>query len=200
MYTPAHFAECEPEVLNRLVAERPLATLVVITPEGLEATHVPLMASEDGTRLVGHVARMNPIAAMDGYRALAIFQGPEQYISPNWYASKTHDSRVVPTWNYTAVHIHGVLRTFADPERLLGVVSALTEKMEAGGPEPWKVSDAPAVYIDKLLNAITGIEIAVDRREGKWKVSQNRPPMDRESVAAALDGTAMAELIRKASR
>jgi len=196
MYTPRHFAEERPEVLNALIAESPLATLVLAAPDGLEATHVPLLLREGV--LCGHVARANPIARMDGIRALAIFQGPDRYISPAWYETKKTDARVVPTWNYVAVHAHGVLRTFDDKDRLLEIVTALTERFEADRPEPWSVNDAPPEYVGKLLNAITGIEIQVERLEGKWKVSQNRPLEDRHSVAAALDGDPMQKAIREA--
>lgn len=196
MYTPPHFREERPEVLQACMKQYPLAALVAATPAGLEATHVPLLAG-DGV-LVGHVARANPLADLDGVSAVAIFQGPEHYISPGWYASKAEDPRVVPTWNYIAVHAHGTLRTFRDRDRLLAVVTALTERHEAARPEPWKVSDAPPEYIDKLLNAITGIEIEIGRLEGKWKVSQNRPGGDRASVAEALAGHAMGAAVKAA--
>jgi transcriptional regulator len=196
MYTPPHFREERPEILQACMEQYPLATLVAATPAGLEATHVPLLV-RDGV-LLGHVARANPLADLDGAPVVAIFQGPEHYISPGWYASKAEDPRVVPTWNYIAVHAHGALRTFRDPDRLLAVVTALTERHEAPRPEPWKVTDAPAGYIEKLLNAITGIEIPVERLEGKWKVSQNRPAGDRASVAEALAGHPMGAAVKAA--
>lgn len=196
MYNPPHFREERPEVLRACMEQYPLAALVAATPAGLEATHVPLLAV-DGV-LLGHVARANPLADLDGASAVAIFQGPEHYISPGWYASKAEDPRVVPTWNYIAVHAHGTLRTFRDRDRLLAVVTALTERHEAARPEPWKVSDAPPEYIDKLLNAITGIEIEIGRLEGKWKVSQNRPGGDRASVAEALAGHPMGAAVKAA--
>ena len=184
MYTPPLFREDRPEVLEALMREHPLATLVVMLDGGMEATHVPLLL-RDGV-LVGHVARGNPIAGADGAAALAIFHGPQHYVSPGFYATKASDPRVVPTWNYVAVHVHGRLETFTEPERLRAVVADLTSFFEAQRAEPWRIEDAPGEYIDKLLGAITGIEIAVERVEGKWKVSQNRPLADRESVAEAL--------------
>jgi transcriptional regulator len=118
--------------------------------------------------------------------AVAIFHGPQHYVSPGFYASKADDPQVVPTWNYIAVHAHGTLRTFTDAGRLRAVVADLTAHFEGQRAEPWHIDDAPVAYIDKLLGAITGIEIPVARLEGKWKVSQNRPLADRESVAEAL--------------
>jgi transcriptional regulator len=196
MYTPAHFVEDRAEVLHALIAEHPLATLVVAGPEGLEATHIPMLF-EDGV-LRGHVARTNPLAGMAGRAALAIFQGPQRYISPGWYETKKTDGRVVPTWNYIAVHAHGVLGTFTGREELRALVTRLTERMEAGREEPWAVADAPVEYVDRLCQAITGIEIRVERWEGKWKVSQNRPEKDRRSVAEALEGDPMGAAVKAA--
>jgi transcriptional regulator len=196
MYTPAQFVEDRAEVLHALIAEFPLATLVVAGPEGLEATHIPLLL-EDGV-LRGHVARANPLAGFSGRAAVAIFQGPQHYISPGMYASKRSDPRVVPTWNYIAVHAHGAMRTFTDREQLVGIVARLTARMECGRTEPWSIEDAPGAYIDKMCNAITGIEIPVARIEGKWKVSQNRPEMDRLSVAEALAGHPMGAAVKAA--
>lgn len=184
MYTPAHFREDSAEAMHAVMRRFPLATLVVPTTAGLEATHVPMLL-EDGV-LRGHVARANPLWHAATGEALAIFHGPQRYISPNFYASKQSDPRVVPTWNYIAVHAYGPLRAFDDPSALLRVVTALTDTFEAGAEHPWRVSDAPAEYIDKLLGAIVGIEIPITRMEGKWKASQNRPAEDRASVRAAL--------------
>lgn len=193
MYTPAHFKENSREALHAVMRRFPLATLVVPTALGLEATHVPFLL-EDGV-LRGHVARANPIWHAATGEALAIFQGPQRYISPNFYASKQTDARVVPTWNYVAVHAYGALRAFDDVTELRRVVTALTDTFEASSEHPWRVSDAPAEYIDKLLGAIVGIEIPIARIEGKWKLSQNRPAEDRESVKSALSDDEMARWI-----
>lgn len=163
------------------------------TAAGIEATHVPLLL-EDGV-LRGHVARANPIWRDAAGEALAIFQGPQRYISPNFYATKSSDPRVVPTWNYVAVHAYGTLRSFDDAVELLRVVTALTDTFEAGSEHPWRVSDAPAEYIDKMLGAIVGIEIPIARIEGKWKLSQNRPAEDRASVRSVLGEEVMARWI-----
>lgn len=196
MYTPPLFREDRPEVLEGLLRKYPLATLVVAMAEGMEATHIPLLL-RDGV-LVGHVARGNPIAEADGMAAVAIFHGPEHYISPGLYATKASDPRVVPTWNYVAVHVHGTVRTFTEPERLRAVVADLTAYFEGQRAEPWHIDDAPGEYVDKLLGGITGISIAVERVEGKWKVSQNRPAADRDSVAEALGEHPMGAAVKAA--
>jgi len=161
MYTPSYFREDRPEILHAFVSEFPLATLVTATTAGLEATHIPFLL-ENGV-LRGHVARANPIANAANTPAIAIFHGPQHYISPAWYESKKTDHRVVPTWNFIAVHAHGPIRTFTDKTRLLQIVADLTAHFENRHPNPWSIRDAPREYIDKLLNAITGIEIPVER-------------------------------------
>ena len=115
--------------------------------------------------------------------ALAIFTGPQHYISPNWYPSKHEDGKVVPTWNYIVVHVHGTLAIKDDPEWLLENVTALTDKQEAASPTPWRVTDAPPGYTQNLLKSIVGVELTITRWEGKWKLSQNRSQPDREAVA-----------------
>lgn len=201
MYTPRHFAEHDPDVVRELIADAPLATLVTRDAEGgFTANHIPMFLDvgrgEHGT-LVGHVARANPVWRTPG-PALAVFAGPDAYISPNWYASKLVDGRVVPTWNYTAVHAHGTLVAFDDPAITLGIVTRLTDLHEAGRAEPWHVHDAPGDYIDKMLMAIVGIEITVTRFEAKSKLSQNRSDADRAAVAAGVraEGNPLADRIR----
>ena len=202
MYLPKHFAQTDIAALHALMDAHPLATLVTHGPEGIDANHVPLHldagASPNGT-LRGHVARANPLAraAAVDVEILAIFQGPQSYISPTSYATKAEHGKVVPTWNYTAVHAWGRLRLIDDPQWLLAQVRTLTTTHEAALPHPWQVSDAPADYIEKILGAIVGIEIVIDRLVGKWKVSQNQPPVNQASLVAALAGQPMAELIRQ---
>ena len=202
MYLPKHFAETDLGTMQALMRQHPLATLVSHGPDGLNANHIPLQldagASPNGT-LQGHIARANPLAAAaaDGCEILVIFQGPESYISPSGYATKAEHGKVVPTWNYTAVHAYGRLRLIDDADWVLAQVSALTAAHEASLAKPWAVSDAPADYIAKMLGAIVGIEITIDRLVGKWKVSQNQPAANQASLIAALDGQPMAELIRQ---
>lgn len=192
MYNPRDFRPQDPALLHGLVCERPLATLVVQGAEGLDAAHVPLLldtAVGDHGVLRGHVARANPlwrIAAEGGCAALAIFHGPQAYVSPSWYPSKREHGKVVPTWNYAVVHAHGTLTATDDPAWLHALVNALTDTHEAALSEPWQVGDAPDDFITKQLRAIVGIELAVTRMEGKWKMSQNRSEGDRDGVVAGL--------------
>jgi transcriptional regulator len=209
MYLPKHFEETRVEVLHELIRAHPLGALVVLTSKGLAANHIPLEVvpapAPFGT-LRGHIARANALwrEATPGTEALAIFQGPDTYVSPSWYPSKQETARVVPTWNYAVVHAHGTLRFIEDRAWLRGFVEHLTDRHEAGRAEPWKVTDAPSEYIDKQLGAIVGLEVSITRLVGKWKVSQNRSAEDRDGVVEGLsrDGTpaagAMADLVRRA--
>lgn len=192
MYVPRHFAETRVDVLHDLIRRHPLGTLVVAAPEGLEASHVPFEISPEpapfGT-LRCHVARANPIwqqIAADR-PVLVIFQGEHGYVSPSWYASKQETGKVVPTWNYAAVHAYGIATPVQDAAWLRRMVEDLTNHHEHGRADPWQVSDAPADYVEKLLGAIVGIEIPVTQLIGKWKVSQNRSVADRQGVIAGLE-------------
>jgi transcriptional regulator len=187
MYIPAHFREERTEALYELIRVFPLATLVTTGPEGPIANHVPLIADEG--RLLGHLARGNPQWRDSKGEALAIFTGPQHYISPNWYPSKAEHGRVVPTWNYVAVHAYGKLVVHDDPVWLRALVTRLTDMHEAQFAQPWAVSDAPADYIDGMLKAIVGIEIRIERLEGKWKLGQNRPAEDRAGTVEGLQKT-----------
>jgi transcriptional regulator len=190
MYLPTHFAETRAEVLQDLIRTHPLATLVHLGTDGLAADHIPLMlpqATDGQITMRGHVARANPIwSAANGKAVLAVFQGPHAYISPSWYASKAEHGKVVPTWNYAVVHVHGVLTAIDDFAWFHAHASAMTERNEASVGKSWKVTDAPDDYIRNTARAIVGIEIAVERIEGKWKMSQNRSAADRAGVAAGL--------------
>ncbi len=206
MYIPRHFRQDELPALHGLVSACPLATLVITGDRGFSANHLPLLLDpEAGAHgvLRGHVARTNPLwrDAVAGCPALAVFHGPQGYVSPGWYPSKRDDPRVVPTWNYAVVHAHGTLTAVDDPDWLYTLVTTLTDTHEQARPAPWKVTDAPAEFIDKMVGAIVGIELAIDRLEGKWKLSQNRDVVDREGVVEGLRSeqggptTGMAEMI-----
>jgi transcriptional regulator len=206
MYLPKHFEETRVPVLHDLIRAYPLAALVVPTASGLDANHVPLEIDPDpaplGT-LRGHVARANPLARhASDVEALAIFQGPDTYISPSWYATKQETAKVVPTWNYAVVHAYGPVRVIDDPAWVRAFVERLTNRHEGGRPDPWKVTDAPEDYVDSMVKAIVGIEFPITRLIGKWKVSQNRPEQDRAGVIEGLlqDGgetaMTMARLVR----
>lgn len=200
MYLPKHFAENRPDVLQALMGAHPLATLVTLGEDGPVANHIPLhldpTAGPHGT-LRGHLARANPLANghAEGQSVLAIFQGPACYISPSGYATKAEHGKVVPTWNYTAVHARGELRLIDDADWLLRQLDIQTTHQEAGRESPWQVDDAPADYIGKLLGAIVGLEIRLTALSGKWKVSQNQPAANQASLVAALGSHPMAELI-----
>ena len=191
MYVPAHFDEVRPDVLQGLMQAAGLATLVSMTADGLLASHAPLMLEPDpaphGT-LIGHLARANPhaAAALQGVETLVIFQGADGYISPSYYPTKQAHGKVVPTWNYAAVHAYGTLQMFDDPARLLDVVTRLTKDHETSRAQPWAVSDAPEDFIDGMLRGIVGISLRITRLEGKVKMSQNRPAADQAGVVAGL--------------
>lgn len=196
MYSPAVFKETRLPVLQELIRARPLATLITFNGTSPVADHIPMeidvAAGEHGT-LRGHVARGNPLwtSHRPEVEALAIFQGPEVYISPGYYPTKAATGEVVPTWNYVAVHAYGPLRTIDDPAWLRRLVERLTDhhealRRDATGAVAWQVSDAPEHYIDNRLKAIVGIEIPIARIDGKWKMSQNRPAEDRTGVIDGL--------------
>lgn len=191
MYLPEHFAEQRVDLLHRLISEHPVGAMVVSTADGLEANHLPFELDAEpapfGT-LRGHVARANPVwhQFTRGVEALVIFHGPQAYISPSWYPSKEMTGEVVPTYNYLAVHGYGEIKIIHEREWLRALVTRLTDRFEANRAAPWRVSDAPAAFIDKQLSAIVGIEIPLTKLIGKWKVSQNRPAADRAGVVAGL--------------
>ena len=183
MYVPAHFAGGDADAAE-LIAEFPLAQLVVATGDGLVATPVPMIVR--GAALVGHLARGNPVWRAEG-PALAIFTGVDGYVSPRWYEGKRTDGKVVPTWNYSTVHVRGRLVAHDEPDWKHELVSQLTDRFEATYEQPWAVSDAPADYVAKTLGGIVGIELVDLTIECKRKLSQNRSAADREAIAAALD-------------
>jgi transcriptional regulator len=199
MYLPKHFEQPDAVALAALMREQPLATLVVTTSGETTADLIPMEyiadAGPQGT-LRGHVARANPLWRKAGAQALAIFHGPQAYISPSWYAAKREHGKVVPTWNYTMVQARGVLRAIDDAAWLRDFVGRLTTRHEAALPEPWAVSDAPDDYVQQMLRAIVGIEVELTSLVGKWKVGQNRAEADRLGVAAGLAGHPMAALVR----
>ena len=206
MYEVAAFSEVRVDVMHALVRAHPLATVVTCAGGALDANHLPLLIDPEpaphGT-LRGHVARANPLWRQmhAGAEVLAIFQGPQRYVTPSWYPSKRATGKVVPTWNYAVVHARGPLLVRDDRAWLRDLVSRLTRQQEAGLPQPWGIADAPADYIEQMLGAIVGIEIPVTRLQGKWKVSQNRPQTDRIGVIDGLvacgdaQALAMADLV-----
>ena len=207
MYRVAAFAEERIEVMHALIHAHRLATVVICVDGVPQADHLPLLLdplpAPYGT-LRGHVARANPLwrRLADGLQALAIFQGPQSYVTPAWYPSKRETGQVVPTWNYAVVHAYGVPVVRDDRAWLRGLVSQLTEVQESSREQPWSVDDAPADYVERMLDAIVGIEMPITHLQGKWKMSQNRTQTDRAGVAAGLtqagdaQSAAVAALVR----
>jgi transcriptional regulator len=191
MYLPPAFREDDLPTLHAAIRAAGLATLVTTGPDGLIATPVPMLFDPEpapyGT-LVGHLARANPQCRPGAPKAeaLALFQGPDFYVSPAWYPTKQETGKVVPTWNYVAVHAHGRIAFFDDPAELRALVARLTDRHEAGRATPWSVDDAPADFIAAQLKSILGFRLRISRLEGKWKLSQNRNEADRAGVVAGL--------------
>ena len=201
MYTPKPFAMDAPDAIRAHIEAHPFAALVVKRESGIEAVHLPLLLDADEGKLGalrGHIARAGGVfdAGLEGSEVLAIFSGPQAYVSPGWYPSKRTNPKVVPTWNYTAVHVTGTLHFHDDRDWLLRNVGDLTTRFETGQSEPWSVDDAPADYIDAMTGAIVGVEIEITRVEGKAKLSQNRPAEDRAGVAEGLRQSGATELAR----
>jgi transcriptional regulator len=191
VYLPEHFEEHRVEALHGVIAEHPLGTLVTLQGGAIVADHIPFLldtAEGEHGRLIGHVARNNPVwhALDSNVEALVVFQASDAYISPSWYASKSVTHEVVPTWNYAVVHVSGPLRIHEGEKWLRGVVGRLTSTMERGRHGPWKMADAPREYIDDQLGRIVGIEMPIARITGKFKMSQNRPLEDRLGAIQGL--------------
>jgi transcriptional regulator len=191
MYLPKHFEESRIDILRAFIHGNPFATLVANTSQGLVANHIP-MELEPGSEtlgvLRGHIARANPLWKIcpENAEVLTIFQGADSYITPSWYPSTRESGKTVPTWAYAVVHTYGPVRFVYDKNWLHSLVSRLTDKQEASRPVPWAVTDAPADFVGRLLDAIVGIEIPVARVEGKWKVDQHKKPADRHGVVLGL--------------
>jgi transcriptional regulator len=198
MYIPKHFAEERIPVLHGFIEAHPFGTLTTMGESGLIASHIPIVLErESGTMglLKGHISRANSqwrdfSPEVD---ALAIFSGVEHYITPSWYPEKAETGKVVPTWNYVAVHVYGRIRIVEDATWLRAHLEMLTNIHEAEMTAPWRVSDAPEEYVAAMMRGIVGIEMAVARIDGKWKVSQNRAEKDRRGVAAGLGELSTAE-------
>ncbi|MGZ8259751.1 MAG: FMN-binding negative transcriptional regulator [Caldimonas sp.] len=192
MYLPAHFSEERPAVLRALVRDHPLGLLVTQNRAGgIDANSVPFILDAEGDApgvVRAHVARANPVwrSARDDVDSLVVFQGPQGYVSPAWYPSKALHGKVVPTWNYVIVQARGRMRAIEDRAWLRSFVARLTDSHEGPRAEPWGVGDAPADYIETMLGAIVGIELALTSLVGKWKVTQNRSAADRAGVADGL--------------
>ena len=203
MYQPTHFREERLDVQHALIKAHPLGLLISVGPDGPEANGIPFLLDSAAPPLgvlKCHVARANgQWRNLDGQKVLAVFQGPQTYISPAHYETKRETGKVVPTWNYVMVQVRGVARVHEEQTWLRDQVQALTDSHESPRAAPWRVSDAPEPYIESQLKGIVGVEITIELIEGKWKVSQNRPEPDRRGVAAGLglEQAEMAELVRR---
>jgi transcriptional regulator len=201
MYNPDHFKIDDPASLHALIQAHPLGCLVTHSDSGLDANHLPfeLLQDEDGVLRIAHVARANPVwqQIRDDSSVLVIFRAEQAYISPNWYPSKHESHEQVPTWNYRVVHAHGRISVRDDEKFVRGVVGRLTRRHEANNAEaPWKMSDAPPDYLQRMLGAIVGLEITVDRLEAKFKLSQNKQQRDRLGAVQALEQLGQLDLAR----
>jgi len=194
VYVPPHFSVDDLAQLQDGMRRFPFAAIVTHGEAGLVASHVPVLLETEpapyGT-LLFHFARPNPhwrtIAA--NAQTLVMFLGPHAYVSPAWYATTRETGKVVPTWNYVAIHAYGHAEAFDDAERLRDLVTRLTNANEHGRPSPWAVDDAPREFIDSQLKGIVGLRMPIERLEGKWKMSQNRPPADVAGAVGALEGS-----------
>ena len=205
MYRPDHFRVDDVKEMHALMGARPFASFVSAGANGLFASHLPTVLKDEGRYGVieCHLARANPHwkDLADVTEALMIFHGPETYITPNWYPSKAQHGKVVPTWNFAAVHAYGRPEVMQDRDWLLRHVTQLTAQQESGEPRPWALSDAPPAFIDAMLRGIVGFRFAIARLEGKWKMSQNREMQDRAGVVTGLrrrgegDDLAVADIV-----
>lgn len=211
MYLPRHFSAPDDQAVDTLVRDYPLASLVCAARADQPPSVNPVVLACEGklvagARLLGHIARANPLAQTisEPTLVLAIFTGARAYVSPNWYPSKQRHHRVVPTYNYCTVVVHGTISRIDDPQQKLDIVRSLTDRMEQNQPQPWSVDDAPVEYIEQMLRAIVGVQIEVSEVQAKFKISQNRDDADREGVLAHLqsdneasDAGVMAKLMQQ---
>ncbi len=203
MYQPAAHREDRLDILTGFIRSQPLGLLISHGADGLDANLLPFslrQAASNGITLTAHMARMNPQwrALETNPDTLVVFQGPHAYVSPSFYPSKREHGKVVPTWNYIVVQARGTVSVIHDEAWLHRQIAELTESRETGRPDPWAVSDAPETFVDRMVKAIVGLEIAITGLEGKWKLSQNRPAADREGVIAGLTDAATADSFKVA--
>jgi transcriptional regulator len=207
MYLPELFRVEDVPQMHALMRARPFAALVSAGSSGLFASHLPTVLKDEGAfgLIECHLARANPHwrELAEGAEALMIFQGAEGYVTPNWYPSKAEGGKVVPTWNFAVVHAYGRPEFVNDADWLRRHVTALTAQQEKDEPRPWAVSDAPESFVGAMLRGIVGFRVSITRLEGKWKMSQNRTPQDREGVVKGLarrdrgDDREIAELVAR---
>jgi transcriptional regulator len=193
MYIPAHFEETRLDVLHQLMRLHPFAVLVVLTDDGLVANHIPFFLADSIGEfgiLRGHVARANPVwqTLKAECKVLVIFSGAQHYITPTWYPTKKESGKVVPTWNYAVVHAHGHLQIRQENTWIRNHLAELTNRNESVIGSDWQLLDAPDDFIERMMSMVVGIEMQIERLEGKWKVSQNQPVQNRDGVIRGLKG------------
>lgn len=191
MYVPTQFKEQDRGFIESFVDSHPLATVVVPVDGETLIDHIPFMRRQSltkGETLIAHAAKANPLckSIAGGIPAVLVFNGASAYVSPSWYPSKAVHHEVVPTWNYVAIHIRGVLRPVEDMTEKYAIVDALTAKMENPNPAPWKTADAPEAYLAKMLHGIVGLTFEIESISAKTKASQNRNVEDRQGVLQGL--------------
>jgi transcriptional regulator len=190
MYIPKKFMQDDINKLEGIMANYSFATFIIQHVRGIEANHMPLILNKSDHRnvLQGHIAKANPLwkNLKDKSEVLIIFNGPNCYISPNYYPTKKDDGKVVPTWNYASVHVKGIVTFIHDEKWILTMLNNLTRKYEENQQVPWSVNDAPQAYIDKMLSAIVGLEIDIVSITGKWKVSQNQIGVNQQGIIQGL--------------
>jgi len=202
MYSPNIFQQKDSQKLESLIHEYPLATLITYANNEMQANHLPFLLKEmDGKQVLqAHIAKANPLwkDIQNNANVMVVFNGPNEYISPNYYPTKKETGKAVPTWNYAVVHVKGEINFIHDETWLLNLVDNLTTKHESTQEKPWAISDSPAGYVDKMLPAIVGLEIKITSMQGKWKVSQNQPEVNKLGVIEGLDekNKEMADLVK----
>lgn len=206
MHVPKAFQQDDPVALHELMVKYPLASLIAYSATGIEVNHIPffLNKSKGKLSLQGHIAKANPLWKLikDKSQVLLVFHGPNCYISPNYYPTKKEQGKVVPTWNYVAVHVKGLLSYRFDTEFKLDMLNNLTIQHEQNQEKPWSITDAPMQYIQRMLAAIVGLEIEILSITGKWKVSQNQPEINKQGVVSGLsnekttNALSMADLVK----
>ncbi len=206
MHVPKAFQQDDPVTLHELMVKYPLASLIAYSATGIEVNHIPffLNKSKGKLSLQGHIAKANPLWKLikDKSQVLLVFHGPNCYISPNYYPTKKEQGKVVPTWNYVAVHVKGLLSYRFDTEFKLDMLNNLTIQHEQNQDKPWSITDAPMQYIQRMLAAIVGLEIEILSITGKWKVSQNQPEINKQGVVSGLsnekttNALSMADLVK----
>jgi transcriptional regulator len=207
MFQPSYFKQKDSQHMLSFIKEHPMASIVTLSSTGLIGNHIPMLVikRDDKYFLQGHVARVNSIHkdCEKTTMALAMFHGPNAYISPNWYPSKKKDPKTVPTWNYVTVHVSGGIQFYGDTKWLKKHLTLLSDTHEKKINQSWHISDAPDDYIEKMMKAIVGVEIEISEIKGNTKMSQNHPDENRTGVVKglkAIDNTDVANWVENPNR